>query len=149
MLLMDEIIKTAERWAGKLDQTTQMLLGLEEETKLPNGWGKRELFVHLSGWDKEFIDFSEEMRKKVPFYPFYEYEGEAKNQQFLEESLKLSDKEVYTRFNQLRTQLKEIYQDIITNYPQKNKEFVGFFSIWWHDLHHLKQAGCDVTHLEE
>jgi hypothetical protein len=148
-MFMEEIIETAERWTGNLEQTTKMLLDLKEDTKLPNGWGKRELLVHLSGWDKEFISFAEEMKKMIKFYPFYEEEGEAKNQQFFKESKNSTDEEVHNNFLKFRNQLKEVYRDLIENYPQENKEFTYFFSIWMHDVHHLKQAGCDISHLEE
>ncbi len=146
---MDKILKTAVRWTDKLKTTTEMLNSLENDVKLPNGWGKRDLLLHLSGWDDEFIKFSEEMRKNVQFYAFYEEDGEAKNQQFFEETRELNLTEAIEKFNKIRQKLFEVYEEIIEKYPQDNKEFVGFFSIWWHDAHHLKQAGIDVSRLDE
>ncbi|MHA1198751.1 MAG: hypothetical protein ACTSQF_05290 [Candidatus Heimdallarchaeaceae archaeon] len=146
---MDNIIETAERWIKKLTLTTDMLNELSEDTKLPNGWGKRELLIHLSGWDEEFIGFASEMRKKVIFYAFYEEEVETKNQQFIENNKELDFDEVNERFNKFREELTNVYKEILNQYPQDNREFMSFFSIWWHDLHHLKQAGLDISHLEE
>lgn len=146
---MDNVIETAARWINKLKLTTDKLSGLSEDTKLPNGWGKRELLIHLSGWDEEFIGFAKEMRKKVIFYAFYEEDGETKNQQFLEDSKDLDLNEANERFSKLRKELIDVYKEIINKYPQDNREFLGFFSIWWHDVHHLKQAGLEVSHLDE
>ena len=146
---MEEIIQTAERWIEKLKITTEMLLNLEDDTELPNGWTKREILIHLSGWDFEFIEFATEMRKNVKFYPFYEEEGEAKNQRFLQEAKDLSLEDVLEKFKLLRNQLIDVYHEIVEKYPQENREFLGFFSIWWHDAHHLKQADCDISHIEE
>jgi len=89
------------------------------------------------------------MRKNVQFYAFYEEDGEAKNQQFFEETRELNLTEAIEKFNKIRQKLFEVYEEIIEKYPQDNKEFVGFFSIWWHDAHHLKQAGIDVSRLDE
>ena len=146
---MDNIIETAERWTKKLKLTTDMLNGLSEDTELPNGWGKRELLIHLSGWDEEFIGFASEMRKKVIFYAFYEEDGETKNQQFLMNNKDLDLKAVDERFNKFRKELSDVYEEIINQYPQDNREFMSFVIIWWHDIHHLKQAGLDISHLEE
>ena len=146
---MSKIKETAARWIEKLRITTDMLLKLDNNMKLPNDWGKRELLIHLSGWDEEFINFASEMRKKTEFYPFYEEEGEKKNQQFFQENQDLDLVLSVERFETLRNDLISVYEEILDQYPQENKEFVGFFSIWWHDAHHLKQAGCDISHLEE
>lgn len=146
---MDMIRETAERWIEKLKITTNMLLELDDDVKLPNNWGKRELLIHLSGWDGEFINFASEMRKKIKFYPFYEENGEEKNHQFFQENHDLDLISSVKRFKVLRTDLVEVYEEVLNHFFQENREFVGFFSIWWHDAHHLKQAGCDISHLEE
>ena len=146
---MDNVIDIAKRWIAKLKITTDVLNDLTVDTVLPNGWTKRELLIHLSGWDDEFIQFADEMRKQKAFYAFYEEDGETKNQQFFEDNKDLGYEEVNIKFQKLRKKLIDVYQEIVEKYPQENKEFLGFFSIWWHDIHHLKQAGIDVSKLEE
>ena len=42
-----------------------------------------------------------------------------------------------------------VYEDVYENYLQEDNKMLGFFSLWWHDTHHLKQAGVDVEHLME
>ena len=145
---MDNVLTTAEIWIDKLRLTTNLILHLANDTKLPNGWGKRELLIHLTGWDEEFINFSEKMRQQVMFYEFYEDKGEEKNQQFLRDNEHLDLDSALLKFKKLREKLISVYEEILIDYPQDNEEFLGFFSIWWHDLHHLKQTGIDVSKLE-
>lgn len=146
---MDDFLKTAESWIEKLKITTQKVKVIPTDTILTNGWDKRKLYIHLFGWDKEMIEYAEELRQGKPFHPFFEEGTDVYNQRFFDENEGLDTSAAEDQFLKKRKEMISVYEEILTEYPQNNKEFVGFFSLWWHDVHHLKQAGVDVVKLEE
>ena len=144
-----DLLKKAESWIEKLRITTKMVRTLPEDTVLTNGWDKRKLCIHLFGWDGEMINYAEELRQGKPFHMFFEEETDAYNQRFFDENVDVDLSQAEAQFLEKREEMVSVYEEILTKYPQDNKEFVGFFSLWWHDVHHLKQAGVDISELEE
>lgn len=148
---MDDSKEKAKRWIEKLKITTDLFLKLPEEAKLPNGWGKRELGVHLQGWDEEMIKIAEPLKhgKSFIWEDFYADPPDSYNAKFLERSKGKSIEEVISSFNQTRATIVKVYEDILNNHFQEDKKHTDYFSLWWHDVHHLKLAGIDVEDLME
>ena len=146
---MNELINKAVSWIEKFKQTTILVKDLPSDIKLQNGWGKRELCIHLMGWDLELLRFAEELRKGNPFHYFFESKENEYNKKFFDDYKKLNPLEAEEKFTRTREKMIETYEEIVEKYPQNNKEFVGFFSLWWHDTHHLKQAGANIEELRE
>jgi len=42
-----------------------------------------------------------------------------------------------------------VYEEIIENHFQDDKKLLDYYSLWGHDVHHLKQAGVDTTDIEK
>ena len=150
---MTDLVEQAKNWANKLRLTTETFLELPDDVKLPNGWGKRELALHLEGWDDEMIKLSEHLKKgKVfswsEFFPA-DFDVDAANKEILDRNKDLSDEEAIEKFKKSRKQLLEVYEDLIDNYFQNEKSFLDYFSLWGHDVNHLKQAGVDTTEIEK
>jgi len=146
---MNEFLKKAGSWIDKLKTTTQMVKDIPPNTILANGWDKRKLYIHLYGWDKEFLEYAEELRQGKPFHVVLEEGIDGYNQRFFDENEELDLTAAEKQFLQIRDQMISVCEEILTKYPQNNKEFVGFFSLWSHDAHHLKQTGADVSELGE
>ncbi len=146
---MTDFLKQAESWLEKLKITTQMVKDVPAGTILTNGWDKRKLHIHLFSWDKEFIVYAKELRQGKPFHVVLKEGVDEYNQRFFDENEGLDDSTAEKQFLEIRDQMISVSVEILTKYPQNNKDFVGFFSLWSHDAHHLKQTGADVSELEE
>ena len=149
---MKNLKKQALNWTNKLKLTTKTFMTLPEDVKLPNGWGKRELALHLEGWDEKMIKISENLIAGKPFiwteYFPEDLDLDEVNQSFLDKNKKLSSSEAIEKFQKTREQLICIYEEIIEKYFQDDKRLLDFYSLWGHDIHHLKQAGVDTKEIE-
>lgn len=146
---MSEFLKKAESWNEKLKITTQMVKDIPPDTILTNGWDKKKLYVHLFGWDNEIMKYAKELRQGKPFNIILEETIDEYNQRFFDENEGLDFAASEKQFLQKRDHLLSVCGEILTKYPQNNKEFVGFFFLWKHDVHHLQQTGANVSDLEE
>ena len=54
-------------WIEKLETSTKMFLDLPNDMKLPNGWGKRELAIHLFSWDSAMVEYADHIRQGNTF----------------------------------------------------------------------------------
>ena len=149
---MENLKKQALNWTDKLKLTTETFMNLPEDVKLPNGWGKRELALHFEGWDEEMIKVSENLIAGKPFiwteYFPEDLDLDEVNQSFLDNNKILSSSEAIKKFQDTREKLIGIYERIIENYFQDDKRLLEYYSLWGHDVHHLKQAGVDTTEIE-
>ncbi len=137
----------------KLEKSTKLFLDLPNDNKLPNGWGKRELAIHLFSWDGEMVEYSDNLRRGNTF-DWNEILAEDSdinevNKKHLDENEDLTFAEAIEIFTNTRQELIATYVDIVNNHYQDEKSFVDYFTLWMHDLHHLKQAGIDTKKLEE
>ena len=152
ILFMKELIEQAKNWTNKLRLATETFLDLSSDVKLTNGWGKRELALHLEGWDVEMIKISDHLKEGKAFLwsEFFpkDLDIDDANQEILDRSKELSAKESIEKFKETRKQLLNIYEDIIENYFQDDKRLLDYYSLWGHDVHHLKQAGVDTKEIE-
>lgn len=146
---MAEFLKKAESWFEKLKITTKIIKDVSSDTILSNGWDMRELYIHLYSWDNEFLKYAEELKQGKPFHVILEESIDEYNQRFFVENEGLDFAAVEKQFLQKRKQMISECEEILTKHPQNNKEFVGFFCLWEHDVHHLNQAGADVSVLED
>jgi hypothetical protein len=139
----------AKRWIEKLKITTDLFLKLPDESKLPNGWGKRELAVHLQGWDEEMIKLAEVLKKGKIFdwEELFSEPPDTYNAKFLERSKGKSAEEILVSFENTRKTMIKVYEDFLDNHFLEDKKHSDFFTLWWHDVHHLKLAGVDVGEL--
>ncbi len=145
----DKILSSIEN----LEKTTKMFLDLPNDMKLPNGWGKRELAIHLFSWDSEMVEYADHLRRGNTFVweeilPEEEDINEVNKGYFVEnEDLTLA--EAIEVFTDTRLELIATYVDIVNNHFQDEKSFMDYFVLWMHDVHHLKQAGVNTKELEE
>ncbi|MHA2358003.1 MAG: hypothetical protein ACXABK_04460 [Candidatus Heimdallarchaeaceae archaeon] len=148
---MSEAKEKAKRWIEKLKITTKLFLDLPDDMKLPNGWSKRELGIHLRGWDDELIKIAEHLKKGKAFIweEFCPEEADVYNARFLEQSKGISKEEVLSGFEKTRSVIIKVYEDLLDNYFDEEKKHLAYFSLWWHDVHHLKDAGVNVEDLME
>jgi hypothetical protein len=146
---MNRFVEKAETWIEKLKITTELVEDLPKDVILTNSWDKRKLCIHLYGWDTEFIKWADILRKGEKFEVNLEEKTDEYNQRFFDENAELKAEEAEQQFLETRKEMIQVYEEILTKYPQDNKHFLGFFSLWWHDVHHLKQADVDVSDLEE
>ena len=148
---MNDSKEKSKRWIEKLKLTTQLFLKLPDDIKLPNGWGKRELGIHLQGWDEEMIKIAEPLKQGKAFIweDFCVDSPDSYNAKFLKRSKGKSAEEIITSFEKTRATMIKVYEDFLDNYFQEGKKHEDYFSLWWHDVHHLKQAEVDVEDLME
>ena len=149
MELKDKIISRID----KLEKTTKIFLDLPNDMKLPNGWGKRELAIHLFSWDDAMVEYAGRLRQGNAFVweeilPEEEDINKV-NKRYFAENEDLTFSEAIEIFNDTRLEMIATYNDIVNNHFQDEKSFLDYFSIWMHDIHHLKQAGIDTKKLEE
>ena len=140
-------------WLSKLEITTKKVLDLPNDTKLPNDWGKRELAIHLFSWDSELVEFADKLRKGGTFdwnevHP-EDMDINETNKGHMIDNEDLSFTEAVEVFADTRMELISTYEDLVNNYYQDEKSFTDYFTMWMHDVHHLKQAGIDTKELEE
>jgi hypothetical protein len=145
----DKILRRIE----KLETSTKMFLDLPNETNLPNGWGKRELAIHLFSWDSALVEFADNLRKGKTFdwkeiHP-EDLDLNEVNKGHLVENEDLTFEEAIEAFTDTRMELIATYVDIVNSHFQDEKSFTDYFTMWMHDEHHLKQAGIDTKKLEE
>ena len=145
----DKILSNIE----KLEKTTKMFLDLPNDLKLPNGWGKRELAIHLLSWDSEMVDYADNLRKGNSFdwneiHP-EELNLNETNKGHLVENEDLTFDEAIEVFTNTRMELIATYVDIVNNHYQNEKSFADYFSMWMHDVQHLQKAGINTKKLEE
>ncbi len=147
---MQELKNKAKEWIEKLRKTTQMFLDLPHDIKLPNSWGKRELAIHFLGWDEVMIGYSKEIIKGKPFIwdEFFQGDINKTNKQFLDEHSNLTREEAIDKFKQVRSKILNIYKEILENHFQDDKRLLDYYSMWGHDVHHLKQAGINTQEIE-
>ncbi|MCG3260827.1 MAG: hypothetical protein H7644_13825 [Candidatus Heimdallarchaeota archaeon] len=146
---MNEFLKKAESWFEKLKTTTQMVKDVSPDTILTNGWDMRKLYIHLYGWDNEFLKYAEELKQGKLFHVILEVSIDEYNQRFFDENERLDFAAAEKQFLHKRKQMISECKEILAKYPQNNKEFTGFFFLWEHDAHHLQQAGADISNLRE
>ena len=149
---MKELIEQAKNWTKKLRLATKIFLDLPHDIKLTNGWGKRELALHLEGWDEEMIKVYKHLKEGKAFVwkDFFpeDMDIDEANQEIFDRTKDLSTEEAIEKFNKSRNQLFNVYEDIIENHFQDDKRLLDYYSLWGHDVHHLKQAGVDTTEVE-
>ncbi len=149
---MNELIEQARNWTNKCRLTTDTFLDLPEDVQLTNGWGKRELAIHLEGWDVEMIKISEYLKEGKSFLwsEFFpeDLDVNEANQEFFDRNKDLSAIEAISKFKKTRKKLLNVYEDLIENYFRDDKTLVDYYSLWSHDVQHLKQAGVDTTEIE-
>jgi len=148
---MNDSKEKARRWIEKLKITTDLFLKLPDDVKLPNGWGKRELGIHLQGWDEEMMKIAEPLKKGKAFNweEFYSDPPDSYNAKFLERSKGKSLAEIIEGFKRTRTTIIKVYEDFLENHFLEDKKHSDYFTLWWHDAHHLKLADVDVEDLME
>jgi len=76
-------------------------------------------------------------------------EADVYNARFLEQSKGISTEEILSDFEKTRSVIIKVYEDILENYFEEDKKHLEYFSLWWHDVHHLKLSGIDVEDLME
>ena len=95
----------------KLKTTTKLFLDLPDDTELPNGWSKRELGIHLKGWDEELIKIAEHLKKGKAFIweEFCPEEADVYNSRFLEQNKGVSKAEILSSFEKTRSVILKVY----------------------------------------
>ncbi len=125
-----------EEWLSKIDalrSSTDTILSLPHNWQALNGWGLKELFIHLQAWDEEYLCILKGYLRGESYLPkfcrFPEYKREDQmvfinlwNDQILKERKSLSFESVRDKFIQTR------------------KNVLKEFSILWSDTNGLQHS---------
>jgi hypothetical protein len=133
---------------------TDLILSLEEDFELPNGWKLRELILHLWSWDDQIINGCEaKLEGKCDEFKFDHQTREMKfdkwNDVILEENKDISLDEAKEMFKKSRERVLSLFYALI-NQPETIDDVKSFFrnenivTLWMHDKDHLEKAGLEI-----
>ncbi|MHA1307162.1 MAG: hypothetical protein ACTSQN_07700 [Candidatus Heimdallarchaeota archaeon] len=151
---MTEKISLEQKYAN-LEKTTEAILNLDDSFKLPNGWDRRDLILHLWSWDDEMTKLcAEKLEGKCAEFKFgYEELGidfNEWNDQALEKKKDLAYEEVKELFTTTRKKLLALYKKLMPlpkNEELDEKSFkrlANIMTLWKHDKTHLEKGGITL-----
>ena len=147
---------------------TAILDELPADFTLPNGWTKRELLIHLNGWDQEFFKLAEKALNselKNFFFKFEDLTADEKimlekeflfehqkmnleytkwNEYKLENMKEKTFKEVEELFKNTREKVLALFEELAEK-QKENKLTAQILSLWTHDREHLENGGVEIT----
>ena len=129
-------------------KTTELILNLPEDLKLPNnGWSKKDLLIHLWVWDREFIAVMKGALEGKPVvwderFKDEDYLNRWNDEQIAAHRDKTLD-EILRVFKEAREEVIALYETLLKH--TLTEEQKTLFTLWQHDVHHLKQAGVEIT----
>ncbi|NHJ06269.1 MAG: hypothetical protein EAX90_15690 [Candidatus Heimdallarchaeota archaeon] len=147
---------TPEQHLENTRKITKLILSLDENIELPNGWKLRELLLHLWSWDDQMIrGCNAKLAGKCDDFKFDHQEKGIKfdewNDMILEEKKNLSLVESKKLFKETREKTINIFEKIISE-PETIEDEENFFrkenvaTLWMHDKHHLELAGLKIDY---
>ncbi len=146
---------TLEDHIARTEQTTKIINGLGDSFALPNGWGLKELLIHIWSWDNELIHACK--AKKANALEGFQFSHQKQkldyniwNDKIIAEKQGLSLVEVKNLFKKTRTELLSQFKSLLS-VPETitdEKSFLrseNLLRIWEHDKHHLELGGLKVA----
>ncbi|MGC9778850.1 MAG: hypothetical protein HZR80_06365 [Candidatus Heimdallarchaeota archaeon] len=133
---------------------TELILDLPVSFSLPNGWGLKELLLHLWSWDDEFTKICE--GKMNDSLDQCEFEFKKMNMDYVEWNDYVLEKMSNLTLDEARQKYKETRYKIITLYeklikfPETVEDEKSFYrtdrilDLWQHDKQHLKAGGIKI-----
>ncbi|NHJ38589.1 MAG: ClbS/DfsB family four-helix bundle protein [Asgard group archaeon] len=133
---------------------TKIILSLDENFELPNGWKLRELLIHLWSWDDQMINgCNAKLNGTCDDFKFDHQEKGMKydkwNDVILEEKKDMSLKEVKKLFKDTREKVIKLFDKIISQ-PETIEDEKSMFrneniaTLWMHDKQHLEKGGQKI-----
>jgi hypothetical protein len=146
---------------------TAKIYELPADFSLPNGWTRRELLIHLNGWDQEFVKLTQKAINEELKNFFFKFEGlTAEERTILEKEFLFEHQEMdleYTKWNdykleKMKEKTVEEVEELFKNTREKiialfeelaekqkeNKLTAQILSLWTHDREHLEKGGVEV-----
>jgi len=144
---MNEEIINPQEGLEKYKKTTELILSLPESLVLQNNWGKKELVIHLWVWDKEFLKnlYAALEERKISWDEKFKNEETLNqwNDEQIKKYSKLSYEKVVNNFRKTRAEVIKLYEKLLEK--ELSDEEKTLFTLWLHDLHHLRQADSNIT----
>ncbi|MHA1243492.1 MAG: hypothetical protein ACTSP7_02850, partial [Candidatus Heimdallarchaeota archaeon] len=140
---MTEKLSLEQNYAN-LEKTTEAILNLDDSFKLPNGWDRRDLILHLWSWDDELTKLCvKKLDGKCTDFQFgYEEMGidyKEWNDQALEKKKDLSFEGAKELFTTTRKKLFVLYKKLMP-LPENEeldensfKRLTKIMGLWQHD----------------
>jgi len=165
--IMNSVTYEHEDHIENIKTVTTKLDELPTDFSLPNGWTKRELLIHLNGWDQEFAKLAQKALDgglKNFFFKFESITADERailEKEFLFEHqemdldfIKWNDykqeqmkektfKEVEELFKSTRKKVIALFEELAEK-KKENKYTGQILSLWTHDREHLEQGGVEV-----
>jgi len=147
---------TPEQNIENTRKITKLILTLDENIELPNGWKLRELLLHLWSWDDQMIKgCNAKLEGKCDDFKFDHQEKGIKfdewNDMILEQKKNLSLADSKKLFKETREKTINIFEKVISE-PETIEDEKNFFrkenvaTLWMHDKHHLELAGLKIDY---
>jgi len=147
---------TPEQHIENTRKITKLILTLDENIELPNGWKLRELLLHLWSWDDQMIKgCNAKLEGKCDDFKFDHQEKGIKfdewNDMILEQKKNLSLADSKKLFKETREKTINIFEKVISE-PETIEDEKNFFrkenvaTLWMHDKHHLELAGLKIDY---
>jgi hypothetical protein len=154
MIIMEQKKLSPEQNLENTRKITKIILSLDENIELPNGWKLRELLIHLWSWDDQMIRGCEaKLTDKCDEFKFDHQEKDMTysdwNDKILEKNKDLSLAEIKKLFKKTREKSISLFEKIISQ-PETIEDEKSFFrneniaTLWMHDKQHLEQAGQKI-----
>ena len=128
-------------------RTTEALVKLPEDLKLPNGWTKKALLIHLWVWDKEFITVMKGALEGKPVVWDERFRDENYLNKWNDEQIEKHQNkplnEILESFKQTREEVIALYEKLLKQ--DLTEEQKTLFTLWQHDVHHLEQANVEIS----
>ncbi|MFX1250005.1 MAG: hypothetical protein ACFFCZ_00125 [Promethearchaeota archaeon] len=123
---MIKIPISKEKWVSKINtlkKSTDEVLDLQHDWYASNGWGLKELLIHLEAWDEEYLCVLEALKHGKAYvaqyrrFPDYKEEDQMTfldhwNNQILAERSKLSQEKVRDLFIQTRRKVLKKFEEL-------------------------------------
>ncbi|MFW9924033.1 MAG: hypothetical protein ACFFDW_12175 [Candidatus Thorarchaeota archaeon] len=151
---MEEPKYTPKQHLENTKKITKIILSLDDSFKLPNGWTRKELMIHLWSWDDQMLKGCQ--AKLDGTCESFKFDHQLKgvdyskwNDMILEEKKNLTFKESKKLFEDTRKKTIAIFEKIISQ-PETIADEKSTFrnenivSLWMHDKQHLQNAGMKI-----
>ncbi len=151
---MEEQKLSPEQHLENTKKITKIILSLDDSFKLPNGWTRKELMIHLWSWDDQMLkgcqakldgkceDFKFDHQLKDIDYSKW-------NDTVLAEKKNLTFEESKKLFKETREKTIKMFEKLISQ-PETIADEKNMFrnenvvSLWMHDKQHLENGGIKI-----
>ncbi|NHJ87351.1 MAG: hypothetical protein FK734_17940 [Asgard group archaeon] len=151
---MEEQKSTPEEHLENTRKITKIILSLDDSFKLPNGWGLKELLIHLWSWDDQMINgCNAKLNGTCDDFKFdHQHKGidySQWNDLIINEKKNLTLAKTKKLFKDTREEVIALFDKIISQ-PETITDEKNMFrneniaTLWMHDKQHLEKGGIKI-----